>query len=69
MAVNRGERAWYSGRRLRGILSCKMKQTPNTSMVFVGGGSHSGEWRGGGILSGARGKATAVTRVSGEALA
>ena len=31
-----------------------------------GGGSHWGEWRGGSVLSGTRGKATAVSRAGCE---
>ena len=51
-----------------------MKQTHNTPVLSVGrrggcilagdrkdSGSHAGEWRGSGVLSGAREKATAVT--------
>ena len=38
--------------------------------VFSGetgsGGSHWGEWRGGSVLSGTRGKATAVSRAGSE---
>ena len=44
-------------------------QTQNTRVVSGerrGSGSHSGEWRGGGVLSGARGKGTAVTCTRAE---
>ena len=47
-----------------GRRSHKMKQTQNTHVVSGGrrgSGSHSGEWRGSGVLSGAREKTTAVT--------
>ena len=50
-AINRGEQAWH-----------KMKQTLNTH----GTGSHWEEWRGGSVLSGMRGKATAVSRAGRE---
>ena len=56
-----------------GRQSHEMKQTQNTRVVSgwrrgsilarerKGSGSHSGEWRGRGVLSGAREKATLVT--------
>ena len=49
-------RVLSGGRRGGGVLSGEM----------TGGGSHWGEWRGGSMLSGTRGKATAVSRARSE---
>ena len=71
--LGRGARLGLDSRRTRYTVG-EMQQTQNTRVVSGGRrsgavlagerkcrGSHSGEWRGSGVLSGVREKATAVT--------